>query len=82
MCCGNKREALHERRTLSVTPRPAPSATEPPRVPVVYRGTGAYLVTGPHSREVYHFSSGHPVQWADAKDVGDLLRTGLFRAKH
>jgi len=82
MCCGNKREALQERRTLSVTPRPAPSASKPSRVPVVFRGTGAYLVTGPHSREVYHFSSSHPVQWVYAKDVGDLMRTGLFRAKH
>lgn len=81
MCCGQKRQALQPRRTISVTPSPAPTPTAERRSPLVFRGIGAYLVTGPHSREVYHFSPSQPEQWVDARDTTALLRTGLFQAK-
>jgi hypothetical protein len=79
-CCGKKREAMQPRRTVFVTPRPS-SAPSHPRTPLVFQGVGAYLVTGPHSREVYHFSSRQPEQAVDAKDAEVLLRTGLFQPK-
>ncbi len=81
MCCGQKRQAIQPRRTITVTPREAPPATSQRRSPLVFRGTGAYLVTGPHSREVYHFSPGQLEQWVDTRDAAVLLRTGLFQAK-
>jgi hypothetical protein len=79
-CCGKKREAMQLRRTVSVTPRPASPPTRP-RTPLVFHGIGSYLVTGPHSREVYRFSSRQPEQSVDARDAEALLRTGLFQPK-
>jgi len=81
MCCGQKRQALQPRRIIPVMPSPARPQTAQRRNPLVFTGTGEYLVAGPHSREVYHFSSSRPEQWVDARDVSTLLRTGLFQAK-
>ncbi len=64
-CCGKKREELHQRRTMFVTPNPAPAASASPRTAIVFTGRGAYLVSGPHSREVYRFSSEEPVQMVE-----------------
>jgi hypothetical protein len=79
-CCGKKREAIRQ-RTISVIPSPEPTTFTGPRTPLVFRGAGAYLVAGPNSREVYHFSSAQPEQWVHTKDAPALLKTGLFRAK-
>jgi hypothetical protein len=49
--------------------------------PVVFKGSGSYLVTGEHSRKVYHFSQEQPERSIDAKDASALLRTGLFQVK-
>lgn len=81
-CCGKKREELHQRRTMFVTPNPAPVAPAGPRTGVVFTGKGVYLVSGSHSREVYRFSSAEPVQMVDAKDAAALIRSGLFQAKN
>ena len=80
-CCGQKREAMRQRWIVSVPPDPGPAVPAPPRTPVVFRGSGSYLVTGPQSHHVYHFSQQQPEQWIDAKDAAALLRTGLFQAK-
>jgi hypothetical protein len=58
--------------------RPAPG----PRTLVEFRGSGAYLVEGRHTRAVYRFSAQQPVQWIDVQDAEALLRTGLFRARN
>jgi hypothetical protein len=83
-CCGKKREEMQLRRTMFVTPNPAPipalRATSP-RTEVVFLGDGAYLVSGPHSRQVYRFSSTEPVQMVDARDAAGLICSGLFQAK-
>jgi hypothetical protein len=81
-CCGKKREELQRRRTMFVTPNPVPVAPEGPRTAVIFTGEGAYLVSGPQTREVYQFSSAEPVQMVDAKDAAVLIRSGLFRAKN
>lgn len=80
-CCGKKREEIRKRRTTSVIPNPAPAPATVARTPVSFMGTGAYLVAGASSRQVYSFSSKEPEQLVDAKDVSTLLRTGLFQAK-
>jgi hypothetical protein len=78
-CCGNKRAAAVRRGRPRRAANRAPTAvgTEPTRV--VFRGTGAYLVTGPHSGHVYRFSSDQPVNLEDPMDLPGLVRTGLFR---
>jgi len=78
-CCGKKREAMQQRRTMSVIPKPGPMASTPARRPVVFRGAGDYLVAGPHSKKVYHFSAKNPELLVDEKDAAALLMTGLFR---
>ncbi len=79
-CCGKKREASHPRRTIRVTPSSAPTAPAAPlRTRVTFRGSGSYLILGPHSREVYAFSSKDPDRWVDPKDASALVRTGLFQ---
>lgn len=84
-CCGKKREELRQRLRQQgvVVAQTVPAATSPvqPQTAVVFQGTGSYLVTGDHSRHVYHFSSEQPEQWIDSKDAGALLRTGLFQAR-
>jgi hypothetical protein len=85
-CCGKKREEILQRRTISVPPAPplpAPPLPAPaqPRTPVVFKGAGSYLVTGEHSRDVYHFSQEQPEQWIDPEDVQGLLSTGFFQAR-
>jgi hypothetical protein len=80
-CCGKKREEMQRHRQIYVTPNPAPDAPAGPRTPVIFLGTGAYLVSGPHSREVYAFSSSEPEQLVDAKDAAALIGSGLFQAK-
>jgi len=47
----------------------------------LFKGIGKYLVTGPHSREVYSFSADEPEQMVDARDAAVLIRSGLFRGK-
>jgi hypothetical protein len=81
-CCGKQREELQRRRTMFVTPNAGPVAPAGPRTAVVFTGKGAYLVSGPHSREVYQFSSAEPVQMVDAQDAVALIRSGLFQAKN
>ena len=80
-CCGKKREEIQRRRTMFVTPNPAPVARAGLRTAVVFKGKGAYLASGAHSRELYQFSSTEPVQMVDAKDAAALIRSGLFQAK-
>ncbi len=80
-CCGGKREALAQRRPYVVTASPTPVAVTRPRTPVLFKGIGKYLVTGPHSREVYSFSADEPKQLVDARDAAVLIRSGLFRGK-
>lgn len=80
MCCGNKREALQQRRRTTIVPTPPPFAIERERTPLVFRGSGSYLVTGSHTRQVYLFSSAKPLQPVDSEDVSQLLSTGLFEA--
>jgi hypothetical protein len=46
---------------------------------LIFRGAGDYLVAGPHSKEVYHFSAKNPELLVDEKDAAALLMTGLFR---
>ena len=79
-CCGKKREEIRQRRTVFVA---SPSATlsAHPQTPVVFKGSGDYLVTGEHSRHVYHFSPEPLEQWIDPRDLAALLRTGLFQPK-
>jgi hypothetical protein len=78
-CCGNKRQEIRQRRIVPITPRPAATLSMQPRTPVVFQGAGSYLVTGEHSRHVYHFFSDQPEQWIDSRDVAGLLRTGFFQ---
>jgi hypothetical protein len=81
-CCGKKRvELLQQRRTMFVTPDPAPAAPSAARTAVVFTGKGAYLASGSHSREVYQFSSADPVGMVDARDAAALIRSGLFQAR-
>jgi hypothetical protein len=80
-CCGKKREEIRQRRTISVPPAPPPPAPAQPRAPVVFKGAGSYLVTGEHSRDVYHFSQEQPEQWIDPEDVQGVLSTGFFQAR-
>jgi hypothetical protein len=81
-CCGKKRDAIQQqlRRTPTVSSRPAAPSSTHRMAPVVFKGTGAYLVAGPYTREVYHFSAQSPEQWVDANDAEGLIRTGLFEA--
>lgn len=80
-CCGNKRQQIRQQRTVSVPLAPAPATAGQALTPVVYKGSGAYLVTGEHSRSVYHFSEKQPESWIDARDAEALLRTRFFQAK-
>ncbi|MGA2349459.1 MAG: hypothetical protein ABSF70_03420 [Terracidiphilus sp.] len=79
-CCGKKREAIRQSRTIYATPAPAPTVQHQPLAPVVFKGSGAYLVTGPHTRAVYQFSQQQPEQWIDAKDAAALIQTRFFQA--
>jgi hypothetical protein len=81
-CCGKKRQELQQRRPMFVAPNPAPAAPAGgARRAVVFTGNGVYLVSGPHSREVYRFSSAEPMQMVDAKDAAALIRGSLFQAR-
>jgi hypothetical protein len=88
-CTGKKRDAIASWRTLSAIPTyPSPEAllasppvATKPLTPIVFKGAGAYLVAGTHSRQVYCFSSNDPEQLVDARDAPGLVRTGLFRLK-
>ncbi len=79
-CCGDKRKAATLRRTLAATPKPAPPQAST-RVPLLFLGTGAYLVSGPRSRLVYRFSDDEPEQLVEDRDAPALVRTGLFRSR-
>jgi hypothetical protein len=79
-CCGDKRKAATLRRTIAATPKPSPLQAST-RVPLLFLGTGAYLVSGPRSRLVYRFSDDEPEQLVEARDAPALVRTGLFRAR-
>jgi hypothetical protein len=80
-CCGKKREEIRQPRTIYVPSNPAPTGHNQTLTPVVFKGSGSYLVTGPHSRNVYHFSQQQPERWIDSKDAAALLRTRFFQAK-
>jgi hypothetical protein len=79
-CCGDKRKAATIRRTLAATPQPGPTRAST-QVPLLFLGSGAYLVSGPHSRLVYTFSDEEPEQLVEERDAPALVRTGLFRAR-
>jgi hypothetical protein len=81
-CCGQKREQYRQQRTFVVAPVPAPPGPTQKRTPVVFLGTGAYLVTGPHSGVVYRFSQGEPAKWIDARDAEVLLKTRFFQREN
>ncbi len=53
-----------------------------PRTPIVFCGTGPYLVEGSHSREVYYFSPKQSEQLIDAADAAVLLKSSLFKRKN
>jgi hypothetical protein len=80
-CCGNKREQIRQQRTVSVPLASAPAMLKQTLMPVVFKGSGSYLVTGEHSRSVYHFSQKQPERWIDPRDAEALLRTNLFQSK-
>jgi hypothetical protein len=80
-CCGKKREAMRRGRTARVVIAPPATLPEPSSTPIVFGGTGSYLITGQHSRQVYHFSQDRREQSVDPKDVAALVRTGLFQVR-
>ena len=80
-CCGNKRGEIRRQQTVSIPPAPAPVVPKQTLMPVVFKGSGSYLVPGEHSRSVYHFSQKQPERWIDPRDAEALLRTNLFQAK-
>ncbi|MGA3011816.1 MAG: hypothetical protein ABSD72_16275 [Terracidiphilus sp.] len=80
-CCGKKREELRRVRATYVPSSFAPMKSAQNLTPVVFKGSGSYLVTGEHSRNVYHFSREQAERSIDAKDAEALLRTGLFQVK-
>ena len=80
-CCGNKREEIRQRQTMSVLPTAPPPAPPRPRAAVVFTGTGSYLATGPYSRAVYYFSSEQREQLIDAEDAAGLVSSGFFRLR-
>lgn len=78
---GDGREANSRWRSVSVVPALKLFSTLESLTPIVFKGTGGYLVTGPESRQVYCFSSNDPEQMIDSRDVEPLLSTGLFRMR-
>jgi hypothetical protein len=80
-CCGQKREQIRQQRTVYVQPAPAPEAPVLDLTPVVFKGVGSYLVTGPYSGNVYRFSQAAPEQRIDSRDAEALLRSRFFREK-
>jgi len=80
-CCGKKREELRQLRPTYVPSSSAPMESAQNLTPVVFKGSGSYLVTGEYSRNVYHFSQDQPELWVDAKDAAALLKTRLFQTK-
>ena len=54
------------------------SAPQESLMPVIFKGTGGYIVTGPESKQVYCFSPHDPELMIDARDAEALLKTGLF----
>jgi len=81
-CCGKKRESSKAGRTVSVTSTNDNPVFLAPRTPIVFCGTGPYLVEGPHSREVYYFSPKQSEQLIDAADAAVLLKSNLFKRKN
>jgi len=78
-CCGQKRAQIQQQRNFFVPPTPAPPHTPQNRTPVVFRGAGSYLVTGPRSGIVYRFAQGRPAQMIDARDAEVFLKTRFFQ---
>jgi hypothetical protein len=81
-CCGKKRESTRNGRTVSVAATNENPVFLAPRTPVVFCGTGPYLVEGPMSREVYYFSPKQAEQLIDAADAAVLLKSNLFKRKN
>lgn len=77
-CCGQKRAQIQQQRAFYVQPAPAQPQPAQNRTPVVFRGSGSYLVTGPRSGVVYRFAQGRPAQMIDARDAEVLLKTRFF----
>jgi hypothetical protein len=78
-CCGDRRKAAASARRMPAG-MPQPTRLEASkRVPLVFLGSGTYLVSGPHSRTVYTFSTDGPEQLVEERDAPALVRTGLFR---
>jgi hypothetical protein len=48
-------------------------------VSLTYTGTSDILLCRPASGRPYSFSAAEPLRPVDRRDVGALLRTGLFR---
>ena len=59
-------------------PAEKPASSHEPLTPVIFKGSGGYIVTGPESHQVYCFSSHDPELMIDARDAEALLETGLF----
>jgi hypothetical protein len=84
-CCGQKREALTRRLSVTST-RPTtfeviepPSADATPPLRLHYLQSRPLLVRGPVTGRVYQFSGAHPDSNVDSRDADALLRTHLFR---
>ncbi len=80
-CCGKKREAMVQRRAMTVFPKTDVPAAATPRTLMEFKGRPPYLVQGRTTREVYHFTLKEPEQWVDARDAAGLMKTGLFTTK-
>jgi hypothetical protein len=80
--CGEKRESIQKGRTVTVAAANDNPVFLAPRTPVVFCGTGPYLVEGPHSREAYYFSPKQAERLIDAEDAAVLLKSNLFKRKN
>ncbi len=81
-CCGKKREAVVQRKPMTVLPRTDVPTAATPRTLMEFKGRPPYLVQGRMTREVYHFTLNEPEQWVDARDAAGIMKTGLFTTKN
>lgn len=81
-CCGNKPEPSKAGRAVSDASTNDNPVFLAPRTPIVFCGTGPYVVEGSHSREVYYFSPKQSEQLIDAADAAVLLKSSLFKRKN
>lgn len=74
-----RRERVPAGAAFDLTPGTDAARAHEALTPIVFKGTGGYIITGPESHHVYCFSSHDPEQMVDARDTDALLKTGLFR---